>query len=90
MNEDVKIFLMLLGGIVLFLIIALILKMEWLMNVLMRGILGGIAIYYINLGLSSLGFSSGVGLNAISVLTVGILGFPGFLVLYGIGFYRQL
>ena len=64
--------------------------MEQLINILMRGILGIIAIYFINSLLEKMGMSFGVGINAITVLTTGILGFPGLLTLYGIGFYKSL
>ena len=64
-------------------------KMEWLLNILMRSILGTIAIYFINNGLAAAGIDLGVGINPITVLTSGILGFPGLAVIYGIGFYQN-
>ncbi len=60
------------------------------MTVAMRCILGAIGIYFVNMGLEFLGITSGVGINAISVLTTGILGFPGFIALYGLGLYYNL
>jgi len=65
-------------------------KIEWLLNVVMRGILGTIAIYFINGLLASVGISLGVGINAVTVLTTGILGIPGLLALYGLGIYQLL
>ncbi len=65
-------------------------KAEWLLNVAMRSILGTIAIYFINGVLASRGIALGVGINAVTVLTSGILGIPGVLALYGIGIYRIL
>lgn len=65
-------------------------RMEWILNIVMRSILGTIAIYFINICLESAGISVGVGINAFTVLTSGILGFPGVLALYGIGFYKIL
>ena len=65
-------------------------NMEWLLNVCMRGILGTIAIYFINGGLTAVGISLGVGINSVTVLTTGILGFPGLLALYALGIYRLL
>lgn len=65
-------------------------KAEWLLNIVMRSILGSIAIYFINGGLATLGISLGVGINAITVLTSGILGFPGLLALYSLGIYHAL
>ena len=56
----------------------------------MRAILGTIAMYFINSALNRLGVPLGVGINAATVLTSGILGFPGLLALYGIGIYKIL
>lgn len=64
--------------------------MEKVLNVCMRGILGTIAIYFINSMLESMGISLGVGVNVFTVLTSGILGFPGVLALYAIGIYKGL
>ncbi len=65
-------------------------KIEWLLNVVMRSILGIIAIYFINTALASVGISLGIGINIYTVLTTGILGIPGLLALYGIGIYQML
>ena len=65
-------------------------KMEWLLNVLMRSILGTIAIYFVNGALAGMGISLGVGINPLTVLTSGILGFPGLVAIYGVGFYNYL
>ena len=64
--------------------------MEKILNVVMRGILGTIAMYFINSLLGGIGLPLGVGINAATVLTSGILGFPGLPALYGIGIYRIL
>ena len=64
--------------------------MEQILNILLRGILGTIAIYFINSALEAMGLSLGVGINAVTVLTSGILGFPGLLALYGIRIYKIL
>lgn len=65
-------------------------KAEWLLNVILRGVLGTITIFFVNLILAGCGISVGIGINWLTVLTAGILGFPGVLALYGIGFYRLL
>lgn len=65
-------------------------RLEWLLNVVMRSILGTLAIYFINMALAGLGISLGVGINAVTLLTTGILGIPGLLALYGIGIYQLL
>lgn len=65
-------------------------KLEWLLNFVTRSILGTIAIYFINMGLTTLGISLGVGINAVTILTSGILGIPGLVALYAIGIYQML
>ncbi len=65
-------------------------KMEWLLNVIMRSILGIIAMYFINQALAEAGLFLGVGINPVTVLTSGILGFPGLMALYAIGLYQFL
>ncbi len=52
--------------------------------------MGVIAIYFINIYLESRGIWLGVGINVYTVLTSGILGFPGLAALYGIGLYKTL
>ena len=90
MNQDLRIFLVVMGVIVVCCVMAMHSKLEWLLNIVMRSILGAVSIYFVNMGLTACGISSGVGLNAFSVLTIGILGFPGFLAIYGIGFFGLL
>ncbi len=63
---------------------------EMLLTVIMRGILGIITICFVNSLLEGMGIYSGVGVNALTVLTSGILGFPGTLALYGFGLYNLL
>lgn len=65
-------------------------KMEWLLNILMRSILGTIAIYFVNGALTRAGIAVNVGINPVTVLTSGILGFPGLVAIYGVGFYNIL
>lgn len=65
-------------------------KMEWLLNITLRGVLGTVGMYFVNAALSAAGISLGVGINAVTILTCAILGFPGFLGLYGLGIYKLL
>lgn len=59
-------------------------KKEWILNFVLRSVLGTIAIYYLNL--LSIQYNAGmeVGINLTTVLTTGILGIPGVIGLYGI------
>lgn len=65
-------------------------KSEWLLNIILRGVLGTLTIYFVNTTLAGAGISLGVGINPVTVLTSGILGFPGVLALYGIGLLHTL
>ena len=65
-------------------------KAEWLINFVLRSIMGTIAIYFINMAVTFFGFTTVVGINAASVLTTGILGIPGILMLYGLSIYEML
>lgn len=64
--------------------------MEKILNFFLRAILGTIAMFFANAVLERAGISAGVGINSVTVLTSGILGFPGLLALYGFGIYKQL
>ena len=55
-----------------------------------RAVLGMLLIYGINQYLISQDISVYVGMNPISFLTSGILGFPGFFALYALALYRLL
>lgn len=90
MDNNMGNILILAACIVVLLLGALKKKVEWLLNVVMRSILGTLAIYFINAGLDMLGISLGVGVNVITVLTCAVLGIPGLLALYGIAVYRML
>ncbi len=65
-------------------------KVEWFLNLVMRSILGTIAMYFVNTLLGGCGIYLGVGINPVTVLTSGILGFPGLIALYAIAFYKIL
>ncbi len=77
------------GGVLL-VMVAVKVKAEWLLNLCVRGVLGAIAIFFINSFLNKQGIAPCVGINAVTVLTSAILGFPGVAALYGIGFYKVL
>ena len=70
-------------GVVLF-IIVIGKKMQVLLNFMIRVVLGGIGSIYVNDFFASQEIAISVGLNPVSLLTVGILGIGGFALLYGI------
>lgn len=59
-------------------------RTEWVLNFSLRGIFGGILIYFANETFSFLETGLYVGINAISLLTCATLGFPGVFLLYGV------
>lgn len=65
-------------------------KSEFIINFILRTILGMISIYFINEFLNWQNINLTVGMNPITVLTSGTLGIPGVLLLYGINFYNFL
>lgn len=81
----------LIGAAVILLIISFFgKKAEWLIDFVLRSIMGTIALYFINIGIASLGFAVTVGINLATVLTTGILGLPGIILLYGLGVYHMI
>lgn len=65
---------------------------EWgtkiIINFLIRGIIGLAIIFFVNEFLDGQGISACVGMNPVTFLTSGTLGFPGVALLYGITFYQ--
>lgn len=65
-------------------------KNEWIVNFIFRAVTGTVAIFFANGFLVSQGISIAIGINPITVLTSGVLGFPGLIMLYGINLYKIL
>jgi inhibitor of the pro-sigma K processing machinery len=65
-------------------------RAEWLVNFVMRAVMGSVGIYFLNYLLAVQNISLAVGINPVTVLTSGILGFPGIAVLYGIDLFKNL
>lgn len=62
-------------------------KMEVFINFILRLFAGAVGIYVINSILVFFKIGSGVGLNGLNILAIGLLGLPGFLMIYVIGAY---
>lgn len=60
---------------------------DMLLNYLLRTIMGCVAIYALNSILYATGINIGVGLNGLTILAVGVLGIPGYIMLYLISIY---
>ena len=84
-------FIIMLSALAVVLLIgALKKRAEWLLTFLFRGVVGTVMIYFINLAIVSNNMGFEIGINPVTVLTTGILGFPGVLLLYGINLVRLL
>jgi inhibitor of the pro-sigma K processing machinery len=86
-----KIFAGIIIACVVFIIICIIRKRpDIIIDFGLRACLGTAGIYLLDLLLSSRGYSINVGINAVSFAANGLLGLPGFLLLYGLAFYYSI
>lgn len=65
-------------------------KAEFLLNFFVRMVVGLVGVFVVNAILAQKGIDLAVGINAVSALTLGSLGFGGFALLYGILFLSLL
>lgn len=84
MENQTGVYIIIIIAALALLIVAMVKKTEWLLNFVMRGILGTIGIFSVNTILSGQNIPCEVGINVVTVLANATLGFPGFLLLYGI------
>lgn len=62
-------------------------KKEWIINFVLRMVLGALLIFFINEFLSAREIDALVGINGMSLGIAGLLGLPGLLLLYGINLF---
>lgn len=65
-------------------------KVEWVVNLVLRAVLGAVGIYFVNIVLVKQQIPVMLGVNPITILTTGFLGLPGLLALYGIQIYKMI
>lgn len=65
-------------------------KAEFFLNFCLRAVMGGIAIYGINMLLEMWSIPCAVGINLLSLLTSGTLGFSGVSLLYAVSAFYLL
>lgn len=82
---------LILGILVLVLFIgAMKSRTEWLINFMLRGIMGMMMVYFLNFFLGDAMPDMRIGYNFITFLASGFLGIPGVALLYGINFYMLM
>lgn len=76
--------------VIILCIVALRKKAEFILNFLLRSVVGIVSIFFINELLAAQDLSVMVGINPWTALTSGILGLPGVALLYGIHLLKFL
>ncbi len=90
MNTYMGIYLIV-GILVLVLLIgAMKSRAEWIINFVLRGVMGMMIIYFVNFIFADSMPEMRIGYNSITFLAGGLLGIPGVAMLYGINFYMLL
>lgn len=65
-------------------------KAEVIVNIVLRVVAGAVCIHFANAFFASRGIAVSVGINPATMAAIGALGLPGFVLLYGIVFYKVL
>lgn len=76
--------------IIILCVVSLRKKAEFLLNFLLRGVIGIISIFFINEMMAQQNFSMMVGINPWTALTSATLGLPGVALLYSIHLFKFL
>lgn len=90
MDYGSSVFLIVFMCTIILCIIALRKRAEFILNFLLRSMVGSISIFLVNEVLAAQNLSLMVGINPWTALTSGILGLPGVALLYGINFLKFL
>ena len=65
-------------------------RAEWIINFVLRGVMGMMIVYFVNFLFADSMPEMLIGYNSITFLASGFLGIPGVAMLYGINFYMLL
>lgn len=63
---------------------------DWILNFLLRIVLGTIGIYVCNILFHNMGVALYIGINLINLLTIGILGISGFGLIFAVSAFALL
>ncbi len=64
-------------------------RVEWILNFILRGIMGMFGIYFANMALGAYLPGVSISYNLLTFFVSGVLGLPGLLLMYGIGIYMS-
>jgi SigmaK-factor processing regulatory protein BofA len=87
--EQAFIFILVVCAIVLIIVFAKN-KVEMFVNIVLRMVFGVVSLHLLNTLFVSQGIDVLVGVNLGTILTIGALGAPGFVLLYAIAFFNFL
>ncbi len=91
MSTESIIFIIIIAACVIFIGICILRRRpDMILNFGLRACIGTLGIYLVDLILKSKGYDYSVGINGATILTNGLLGVPGFLMLYGLAVYYVL
>lgn len=85
--EQAIIFLLVVCAVVLVIVFAKN-KVEILVNVVLRVIFGSVSLHVLNVLLLAKGIDILVGINFGTLGVIGVLGIPGFILLYAVAFFK--
>jgi inhibitor of the pro-sigma K processing machinery len=88
--ENIVLIGIILGCIVFIAVCIIRRRPDLVVNFGLRASIGTAGIYLLDLFLRSNGYDIYVGINGVSVLANGLLGLPGFLLLYGLAYYYSV
>lgn len=84
MDKEMGMYVIVGACLIVLLLVTVKNKAEFVLNFCLRAVMGGIAIFGINLLMEMWGFSLRVGINALNLLISGALGASGVSLLYAI------
>lgn len=88
MGKESIIFVGVIIACVVFIIVCLVRRRpDLIVDFGLRAAIGTVGICILDLVIKSQGYGVSVGVNGVSILTNGLLGLPGFLLLYGLAVY---
>ena len=88
LNFESKVFIVIIIISVVLLLISFIKqRFDLIVNFALRIVAGLLGIYILNIVLGNFSIDMTVGLNGLTALTVGLLGLPGFVLLYALSAY---